>query len=63
MKVYYTSEEVSRGVNELPPISKNILRNLRINKKIKYTKIGKECVYRKSWIEDYINSNIVEVAS
>jgi len=63
MKTYYTADEVSKGIEELPPIKQTTLRNLRQQKRIKYTKIGKDCVYKKSWVEDYINSNTVEVAS
>ena len=63
MKTYYTSEEVSKGIEDLPPISQTTLRNLRQKRKLKYTKIGNNCVYKKEWIEDYINKNVVEVAS
>lgn len=59
-KKYYTSKEVENGIDGLPAIKENTLRSLRQNRKIKYTKIGKECVYQKEWIEKYIESNIVE---
>lgn len=62
-KQYYTTEEVEKGIDGLLPISKTTLRNLRSSRKIKYTKVGNQCVYRKEWIEDYINGNVVEVAS
>ncbi|HUH43428.1 MAG TPA: helix-turn-helix domain-containing protein [Sulfurimonas sp.] len=62
-KQYYTTEEVAKGIEDLPPISKNTLRSLRTQRKIRYSKIGITCVYKKEWIEDYLNGNIVEVAS
>lgn len=63
MKKYYTGKEITEGVEDLPPISLTTLRNLRLSRKLKYTKLGKECIYTKEWIEDYLNSNIVEVKS
>lgn len=63
MKTYYTTEEVSKGVEGLPSIPKNTLRNLRSERKIKYSKVGNKCVYKKEWLEDYINKNIVEIAN
>lgn len=60
MDKFYTTQEVMNGIEELPPISKTTLRNLRQERKIKYSKIGKNCVYKKSWILEYINKNAVE---
>lgn len=62
-KQYYTTDEVAKGVEDLPPISKNTLRSLRADRKIKYTKVGITCVYKKKWIEDYLDGNTVEIAS
>lgn len=63
MKEYYTTEEVAKGIDGLLPISKTTLRNLRTARKIKFSKVGNQCVYKKEWIENYINGNVVEVAS
>lgn len=60
MEKYYTGDQVAKGIDELPPISKVTLRNLRQKRKIKYTKLGNECIYRKSWIMDYLRNNEVE---
>lgn len=60
MKKYYTTEEVAKGVGELPPITATTLRNLRAARKIKYTKLGNQCVYTIEWIEDYLRKNTVE---
>lgn len=62
-KEYYTTDEVAKGIDGLPPISKNTLRSLRQKRAIKYSRIGTYCVYHRSWVEDYINKNIVEVTS
>ncbi|MBW6489163.1 helix-turn-helix domain-containing protein [Sulfurimonas sp.] len=62
MKEYYTTEEVAKGIDGLLPISKTTLRNLRTARKIKFSKVGNICVYKKEWIENYINGNVVEVA-
>lgn len=61
MMKYYTTEEVEKGIDGLPPINKTTLRSLRSSRKLKYTKLGNQCLYTKEWIEDYLNSNIVEV--
>lgn len=60
MERYYTAEEIEKGIEELPPISRTLLRNLRLNRKIKYSKIGRTCVYKKSWLLEYIKANEVE---
>lgn len=62
-KEYYTTEEVSQGIDGLLPISKTTLRNLRTARKIRFSKVGNVCIYKKEWIEDYINGNIVEAVS
>lgn len=62
-KKYYTADEVAEGIEGLLPISKTTLRNLRQLRKITFSKIGNKTVYKKEWIEDYINGNTVKVAS
>lgn len=56
---YYTSDELENGIENIPPISKTTQRNLRLNRKIKYTKLGRNCVYKLSWIIEYLESNEV----
>jgi len=63
MKKYYTADEVEKGIDELPPISNTTLRNLRLQKKIKFTKVGNKCLYKKEWIEEYLEANIREVGA
>lgn len=60
VKKYYTTKEIAKGVEGLPPITATILRNLRSARKIKYAKLGKQCVYTIEWIEDYLSKNTVE---
>jgi hypothetical protein len=57
---YHTGEEIANGIDGLRPIKKTTLKNLRNARKIKYTKIGNECVYKKEWIEEYLERNEVQ---
>lgn len=57
---YYTSKEVAQGIEGIRPIKETTLRNLRSTRKIKYTKLGNECVYRKEWIQEYLDRNEVQ---
>lgn len=63
MKKYYTSQEVEKGIDDLPPIPKNTLRSIRQQKKIKFTKVGKSCLYKKEWIEEYLEANTRDVVA
>lgn len=60
MTKFYTTEEVEAGIEGLPKISKTTLRNLRQNRKIKFTKLGNSCLYTKEWILEYLEVNTVE---
>lgn len=60
MKEYYTTDEVARGIGELPPIKKTTMRNLRQLRRIRFSKVGNECVYKKEWIQEYIDKNEVQ---
>lgn len=60
-KQYYTVEEVEKGIDGLMPISRTTLRNLRSKRAIKFSKRGRDTIYRRDWIEDYLLSNVVEV--
>jgi len=42
----------------LPPKTESAQAHIRSKKKIKYTKNGRNVIYLKSWIMDYLNSNI-----
>ncbi|MCK9455208.1 MAG: helix-turn-helix domain-containing protein [Sulfurimonas sp.] len=59
-KEYYTTEEVAKGIDGLLPISKTTLRNLRLKRRIRFSKVGNVCVYKKEWIQDYIDKNEVQ---
>ncbi len=60
MQKYYTSEELERGIDGLPKINKTTQRNLRLHRKLKYTKCGRNCLYTREWIEEYLAKNIVD---
>ncbi len=51
---YYTKEELIKGIDGLPKFTNIILRNARQRNDIKYTKVGRSCVYRRDWILDYL---------
>jgi len=52
-------DELAEGkVPTLPKMSIQLQNTLRKSKKLTYTKIGKRVVYKKEWIEEYIERNI-----
>lgn len=57
---YFTSKEVEEGIDGIRPIKETTLRNLRAAKKIRYSKLGNECVYKKEWLEEYLQKNEVQ---
>lgn len=61
MDKYYNNKELADGVDGLPPINEVTLRNLRFHRKIRYTKLGRQCIYKRAWILEYLERN--EVAS
>lgn len=54
---YYTKEQLTTGIDGIPKFKESTLRNARQKKTIKYTKVGRECVYRRDWVLDYLKSN------
>ncbi len=62
-KQYYTVDEVEKGIDGLMPISRTTLRNLRSKRKIKFSKRGRDTIYMRKWVEDYLLSNVVECGS
>ena len=65
MKKYYKAVDLENGIWEdgvqiLPAFSKTLLRNLRSSRRITYQKIGRECVYTKEALEEYLNSSTVK---
>lgn len=58
---FYTNKELEKGIDGIPPISSITLRNLRQRKSLRYTKIGKSCVYKRIWILEYLKKNEVGV--
>lgn len=60
MKKYYTSSELEQGIEGLPKITKVTQRNLRSARKLKYTRCGRDCLYTREWVEEYLDMNTVE---
>lgn len=54
---YYTAKQLQDGADRLPIFTASTLRNARLHKKLKYTKVGRECVYRRDWVLDYLKQN------
>ena len=54
----YPKDLAEGTVLGLPKMSITLQNNIRRLKKITYTKLGRNCVYRREWIETYLNSNI-----
>jgi hypothetical protein len=59
-KEYFTTNEIAQGLEGLPPINIATMRNLRLKKRIRYTKVGNECMYKKEWIQEYLDRNEVQ---
>ncbi len=52
-------EDLAEGkITSLPKMSIQLQNTLRRSKKLTYTKIGKRVVYKKEWIEEYLEHNI-----
>ncbi len=58
MNNYIYQKDLVNGINNLPKIGKSTQAIARKNGKLQFTKIGRHIVYKREWIEDYINSNI-----
>ncbi|CUV66187.1 conserved hypothetical protein [Sulfurovum sp. enrichment culture clone C5] len=50
--------DLETGICDLPKISKNIQAKARKNKELEWVKIGREIVYRKEWVQRWLESNI-----
>jgi len=66
MQKYYTGKEIAKGITIdgieiFPPISEVTLRNARMNRTLSYTRISRICYYQTSWIQAFIDRNIVQV--
>lgn len=58
---YFTVDDVSNGVDDLPRIDRTTQTNLRQKRRIKFVKVGGRVLYKKEWIKDYIDSNTFDV--
>lgn len=58
--VFISVKDLENGFENIPKISERTQKNLRKSKAIKYTKIGRNIYYKRSWLLEYIKSNTVE---
>ncbi len=65
MKVWFNNEDLTNGKYEhlFPIFTKQTLQTLRSKKKISYSKSGREVVYKKEWIEEYLEANTRDVVA
>lgn len=58
MDIWISPKELAEGSFGFPKLSQTTQANLRARKKITYTVVANKVLYKKEWIEEYINSNI-----
>ncbi len=65
MKIWFTNDDLTSGEYEhiFPVFTKQTLQALRSKKKISYSKRGREVVYKKEWIDAYLESNTRDVVA
>ena len=56
-------KDLQDGIEGLPKIPKTTQAKARKNKELKWVKIGRNIVYRKEWIEEYLEKNIRKAQS
>lgn len=54
---YISKEDLADGYKDLPKVSLVTQRNLRANKKIRYTKVGRTIYYKYEWVKEYLEKN------
>jgi len=58
MLIWITPKEIAKGIEGLPKIPINTQNVIRSKKMITYSKVGRKIVYKREWIEDYLERNI-----
>lgn len=58
MELWISPKELAQGNFGFPKISITTQTNLRARKKITYVLVANKVLYKKEWIEDYLNANI-----
>lgn len=56
--MWVSTKDWADGKYNLPYMSEDTQNYIRSKKRIQYTKSSKRVVYKKEWIEDYLNGNI-----
>lgn len=60
MSIWITPKDLENSMNEangLPKIPINTQNILRSKKLITYTKTGRNVIYKREWIEEYLENN------
>ncbi len=50
--------DLEAGIEDFPKIPKTTQAKARKNKELEWIKIGRNIVYKKQWIEEYLERNI-----
>lgn len=50
--------DLEAGIGDFPKIAKTTQAKARKNKELKWLKLGREIVYKKEWIQKWLDSNI-----
>jgi len=52
----YTTD-LAEGIEGLPKLNLQLQNTLRMKRKITFSKIGNRVVYKREWVEEYLNNN------
>ena len=55
--LWVTPKELATGIHGFPKLSIQFQNKLRKNKEITFAKLGRNIVYKKEWIEEYLDRN------
>ncbi len=55
--------DLEEGIEGFPKIPKTTQAKARKNKELEWLKIGREIVYKKEWIEAWLDSNIRSIST
>jgi len=55
--------DLEEGIEGFPPLPKTTLAKARKNQELEWLKVGREIVYKKEWIQKWLNSNIRPVST
>jgi hypothetical protein len=56
--LWVTPKELASGIYGFPKMSIQFQNKLRKNKEITFAKLGRNIIYKKEWIEEYLERNM-----